>query len=75
MEAIVYSYSLTNVTKFPTKMDKKMVRYKTLKYFVINIQYDKNGSRLQFIKFDLGTGYQEIKFAILVFQSLFQFHF
>jgi len=52
-----------------------MVRYKTLKYFVINIQYDKNGSRLQFIKFDLGTGYQEIKFAILVFQSLFQFHF
>jgi len=39
MEAIVYSYSLTNVTKFPTKMDKKMVRYKTLKYFGVNILY------------------------------------
>ena len=64
-EAIIYIFPIFICEKY----------LKDNKYFGVNIQCDKNGSGLWFIKFDFGTGYQEIKFAILFFQALLQFYF
>ena len=48
-------------TKYTTKLDKEILQSKTLQ-----VQDYKDGSELQFIKFDFVTGGQEIKIAIPV---------
>ena len=53
-------------TKYTTEIDKRFHRAKQKRYSGEQLQDYKDGSGLQFIKFDFMTGGQEIKIAILV---------